>query len=78
MADISKVNLPNDNNNPYDLKDTKARGITCTMAQYLAWEQAGTIDPNTTYFVSDGVSPAITHLGFYLDEDGGLCQVDSM
>ena len=28
--------------------------IECTQAQYDAWEQAGTLDPDTLYFITDG------------------------
>lgn len=43
---------------------------------------------NNDYYIKDqtartnqlgtSISSSIYHLGFYLDEDGGLCQVDSM
>lgn len=56
MPDISQINLPNDNNNPYDLADAIARQ-----------RQISTTQANALY-----------HLGFYLDENGGLCQVNSI
>lgn len=28
--------------------------VECTQAQYDAWEQAGTLDPDTAYFINDG------------------------
>lgn len=30
--------------------------IECTQAQYDAWEQGGTLDPDTLYFITDGQS----------------------
>lgn len=55
MADISKIKTPNGNS--YDIKDTTARnggGVQLTQAQYDALVSAGTVDANTTYFITDG------------------------
>ena len=59
MADISKIKLPNDNNT-YNLADLVARGRIWQgpQAQYDALVQAGTIDPDTVYFVTDGTTIA--------------------
>lgn len=56
MPDISQVNIPNDNNSPYNLKDATARSRIESTTQ----------------------ENAIYHLGFYLDSNGGLCQVNSI
>lgn len=56
MADISQVNIPNDNNSPYNIKDATARSRMEDTTQ----------------------ASALYHLGFYLDENGGLCQVNSI
>lgn len=54
MANINQLNLPD--GTTVDIEDTKARGVVCTQAQYDAWEQAGTLDPDVNYFISDANS----------------------
>lgn len=56
MADISQLNIPDDENSPYNIKDAIARA-----------HMENTTDMGALY-----------HLGFYLDENGGLCQVNSI
>lgn len=56
MADISQINLPNDNNT-YNIADLVARGLIWqgTQAQYDA---ITTKDPNVVYFITDGTTVA--------------------
>jgi len=54
MADISKIKTPDGTS--YDIKDTISRnggGVQLTQAQYDALVSAGTVDANTTYFITD-------------------------
>lgn len=57
--DVSSFNLPNDDNN-YQVKDAKARGIDCTFAQYEAWRQAGTLLADVDYHITDAINGNIT------------------
>lgn len=43
--------------------------IECTQAQYDAWEQAGTLDPDTLYFITDGQAGGSSTLAGLSDVD---------
>lgn len=57
MADISQINLPNDNTT-YDIADLVARGLIWqgTQAQYDA---ITTKDPNVVYFITDATGTSL-------------------
>lgn len=72
MPDISKIT--GSNNTQYDIKDTKARGVELTQAQYDALVQAGTVDPEISYYITD--AQKIMYNGVeYLGSDNKVEQI---
>ena len=45
-----------------DELDDRSKDVTLTQAEYNALVEAGTVDPDTVYYISDAPAIPITHL----------------